>query len=41
MSLAAYSMLTLHAHTDGGAILFSYGSVIDNASGDPVFFAAQ
>lgn len=41
VNLALYSNLTLHAHTDGGAILFAYGSVVDNASGDPVFFAAQ
>lgn len=41
VNLAAYPTLTLHAHTDGGAILFGYGSVVDNASGDPVFFAAQ
>jgi PKD repeat protein len=41
VNLAQYPMLTLHAHTDGGAILFAYGSVVDNASGDPVFFAAQ
>jgi len=41
VNLASYPTLTLHAHTDGGAILFGYGSVVDNASGDPVFFAAQ
>ena len=41
VNLAQYSTLTLHAHTDGGAILFGYASVVDNASGDPVFFAAQ
>jgi PKD repeat protein len=41
VNLAQYPMLTLHAHTDGGGILFGYGSVVDNASGDPVFFAAQ
>ncbi|MEK6373094.1 MAG: PKD domain-containing protein [Acidobacteriota bacterium] len=41
VNLASYSTLTLHAHTDGGAILFGYASVVDNASGDPVFFAAQ
>jgi hypothetical protein len=41
VNLGQYQMLTLHAHTDGGAILFGYGSVVDNASGDPVFFAAQ
>jgi PKD repeat protein len=41
VNLASYPTLTLHAHTDGGMILFGYGSVVDNASGDPVFFAAQ
>jgi len=41
VNLSLYPMLTLHAHTDGGAILFAYGSVVDNVSGDPVFFAAQ
>jgi PKD repeat protein len=41
VNLSAYPALTLHAHTDGGAILFAYGSVVDNVSGDPVFFAAQ
>jgi PKD repeat protein len=40
VNLAQYATLTLHAHADGGA-LFGYGSVVDNASGDPVFFAAQ
>jgi PKD repeat protein len=32
--------VTLQAHSDSGA-LFAYGSMIDNASGDPVFFAGQ
>jgi len=41
VNLASYSTLTLHAHTGDGAILFGYASVVDNASGDPVFFAAQ
>ena len=41
VNLALYPTLTMHAHTDGGAILFGYGSVVDNASGDPVFFAGQ
>ena len=41
VNLGQYQMLTLHAHTDGGGILFGYASVVDNASGDPVFFAAQ
>lgn len=40
-NLGLYGTLTMHAHTDGGAVLFGYGSVVDNVSGDPVFFAAQ
>src|SRR4029079_15199290 len=31
---------TLQAHDDSGQ-LFAYGSIVDNASGDPVFFAGQ
>jgi PKD repeat protein len=33
--------LTLLAHVDGPADLFAYGSIVDNASGDPVFFGGQ
>lgn len=33
--------LTLVAHADGSPNLFAYGSIIDNASGDPVFFGGQ
>ena len=33
--------LTLLAHADGPANLFAYGSIIDNASGDPVFFGGR
>jgi hypothetical protein len=36
-SLGAF---TLQAHTDGGG-MFAYGSIVDNGSGDPVFFAGQ
>ena len=32
--------VTLQAHSDSGT-LFAYGSMIDNASGDPVFFAGR
>lgn len=32
--------VTLQAHDDSGQ-LFAYGSIVDNASGDPVFFAGQ
>ena len=33
--------LTLLAHTDGSPNLFAYGSIVDNASGDPVFFGGR
>jgi PKD repeat protein len=33
--------LTLLAHADGPPNLFAYGSIIDNASGDPVFFGGR
>jgi len=33
--------LTLLAHADGPANLFAYGSIVDNASGDPVFFGGR
>jgi PKD repeat protein len=33
--------LTLLAHVDGPANLFAYGSIVDNASGDPVFFGGR
>jgi len=32
---------TLQAEGDGNAKLFAYGSMVDNASGDPVFFAGR
>lgn len=33
--------LTLLAHTDGAPTLFAYGSIVDNTSGDPVFFGGR
>jgi PKD repeat protein len=33
--------VTLKAHADGQPNLFAYGSIVDNASGDPVFFAGR
>jgi PKD repeat protein len=35
------SSFTLAVQGDAGAQLFAYGSMVDNASGDPVFFAGQ
>lgn len=32
---------TLQAHTDTAPTLFAYGSIVDNMSGDPVFFAGR
>jgi PKD repeat protein len=37
---ATLGTFTLQAHTDTPS-LFAYGSIVDNASGDPVFFAAR
>src|SRR5581483_9938186 len=41
VNVAALGTVTLQAHTDNGAVLFAYGSLVDNVSGDPVFFAGQ
>jgi PKD repeat protein len=40
VSVANLGGVTLQAHSDSGT-LFAYGSMIDNASGDPVFFAGR
>ncbi len=32
---------TLQAHTDTAPTIFVYGSIVDNTSGDPVFFAGE
>jgi PKD repeat protein len=37
---ASLGFFTLQAHDDSGQ-MFAYGSIVDNASGDPVFFAGQ
>ncbi|MCU1246075.1 MAG: cell surface protein [Acidobacteria bacterium] len=41
VNAAVLGTFTLQAHTDGAPSLFAYGSIVDNASGDPVFFAGQ
>jgi len=41
VNLASLGPVTLQAHTDGSASLFAYGSIIDNISGDPVYFAGK
>jgi PKD repeat protein len=38
---AVASGFTLHAEGDANAQLFAYGSMVDNKSGDPVFFAGR
>lgn len=40
-SLSAAGSFTLAVRGDGNARLFAYGSMVDNASGDPVFFAGR
>lgn len=39
-AISTLGSVTLQAHSDSGA-MFAYGSMVDNASGDPVFFAGQ
>jgi len=41
LNAAALGSFTLEAHTDSAATLFAYGSIIDNLSGDPVFYAGK
>jgi hypothetical protein len=41
LNIAALGSVTLQAHTDSGPVMFAYGSMVDNTSGDPVFFAGQ
>ena len=40
LTVANLGGVTLQAHSDSGT-LFAYGSMVDNASGDPVFFAGR
>jgi PKD repeat protein len=40
VSISTLGSVTLQAHSDSGA-MFAYGSMVDNTSGDPVFFAGQ
>lgn len=39
-AISTLGSVTLHAHNDAGA-MFAYGSMVDNNSGDPVFFAGR
>jgi PKD repeat protein len=41
VNVASLGAVTVQAHTDSGAVLFAYGSIVDNHSGDPVFYAGQ
>jgi len=40
VDLGSLGSFTLQAHCDAGT-LFAYGSIVDNNSGDPVFYAGQ
>ena len=37
----ALGNVTLQAHTDSAPTMFAYGSIIDNVSGDPVYFGGK
>jgi PKD repeat protein len=41
LNIAVLGSVTLQAHTDSAPVLFAYGSMVDNSSGDPVFFAGE
>ena len=41
VNVASVGTATLQAHTDNGPALFAYASLVDNTSGDPVFFAGE
>ncbi len=41
VNVQALGSVTLKAHVDGAANLFAYGSIVDNTSGDPVFYAGK
>jgi len=41
VNAAAVGSFTLMARTDSATGLFAYGSIVDNGSGDPVFFAGR
>lgn len=41
VNAAAVGSFTLMARTDSPTGLFAYGSIVDNTSGDPVFFAGR
>lgn len=41
VDVASLGSVTLQAHTDTPNALFAYGSLVDNGSGDPVFYAGR
>jgi PKD repeat protein len=41
VSTGSLGSFTLRAHTNDAPTLSAYGSIVDNGSGDPVFFAGQ
>jgi PKD repeat protein len=41
VNVQSLGSVTLKAHADGQPDMFAYGSIIDNTSGDPVFFAGR
>ena len=41
INVQSLGSVTLKAHADGQPDMFAYGSIIDNTSGDPVFFGGR
>jgi PKD repeat protein len=41
LDVSALGSVTLQAHTDSAPTMFAYGSIIDNVSGDPVYFGGK
>jgi len=41
IDVASFGSFALQAHTDSPNALFVYGSIVDNSTGDPVFYAGQ
>lgn len=41
IDIGSLGSVTLHAHTGSGPALFAYGSIVDNLSGDPVFYGGE
>ena len=41
VNVASLGTVTVQAHTDNGAVLLAYGWMINNNTGEPIFFAGE